>query len=108
TSATAAVTIVGEGSGDTLVGSNAGNVFTLAGSNTGTVSGSAYGSSVSFSQVGNLTAGSGSDTFQFADGGSLTGNIVGGGTDTLDYTAYSTSVLVDLQTGFATGVGGSV
>lgn len=108
TSATAALTIVGGGNGDTLIGSDAGNTFSLAGSDTGTLSGSAYGSSVVFSQIGNLTAGSGGDTFQFADGASLSGNIVGGGSDTLDYSSYSTSVLVDLQTGSATGVGGSV
>ncbi len=44
----------------------------------------------------------------FADGATLSGNITGGGADSLDYTAYSTSVVVDLQTGQATGVGGSV
>jgi hypothetical protein len=108
TSATAALTLIGGGSGDTLGGSNAGNTFTIFGSNAGILSGSAYGSNVAFSQVGNLLAGSGGDTFRFADGASLTGNIVGGGSDTLDYSAYSTSVIVDLQTGFATGVSGSV
>src|SRR5207245_10865463 len=102
------LTIIGGGSGDTLAGSDSGNTFTLVGNDSGTLSGSAYGSSVLFSQVGNLTAGSGGDTFQFADGASLSGNIVGGGSDTLDYSAYSSSVLVDLQTGLATGVGGSV
>jgi hypothetical protein len=102
------VAIVGGGSGDTLVGSNAGNTFTITGNNTGTLSGSAYDSSVLFSQVGNLTAGSGGDTFSFGDGTMLSGNIMGGGDDTLNYSAYRSSVLVDLQTGFATGVGGSV
>jgi hypothetical protein len=108
TSATAALTIVGGGTGDTLVGSNAGNRFAITASDSGTLSGSAYASPVSFSQVGNLTAGSGGDTFQLADGASLSGNIVGGGRDTLDYSAYSSSVLVDLQTGSATGVGGTI
>jgi hypothetical protein len=102
------LTILGDGSNDTLVGSDAGNLFTISGSDTGTLSGSAYASEVFFSQVGNLTAGSGGDTFQFADGASLSGDIVGNGDDTLDYSAYSSSVLVDLQTGSATGVGGSV
>jgi hypothetical protein len=56
----------------------------------------------------NGVSGSGGDTFRFADGASLTGDIVGGGNDTLDYSSYSSSVIVDLQTGMATGVGGSV
>jgi hypothetical protein len=108
TSAATAVKIVGGGSSDTLSGSNAGNTFAITGSNAGTLNGNAYGSGVDFSQVGNLTAGSGGDTFRFADGASLSGSIVGGSSDTLDYTLYRSSVLVDLQTGFATGVGGSV
>jgi hypothetical protein len=108
TSASTVVTIVGGGSGDTLAGSNAGNTFAINGNNAGTLSGSSYGSRVLFSQVGNLSAGSGGDTFSFADAASLTGNLTGGGSDTLDYSAYQTSVLVNLQTGFATGVGGSI
>jgi hypothetical protein len=108
TSATAVLSIVGNGGGDALLGSNAGNLFVLTGSNAGTLSGPSYGSSVLFSQVGNLTAGSGGDTFRFDDGASLSGSLRGGGGDTLDYTAYRSSVLVDLQTGFASGVGGSV
>jgi hypothetical protein len=108
TSGTAAVSIIGNGSGDTLVGSSAGNLFAVTGADTGTLSGSAYGSGVGFSQVGNLTAGAGGDTFQFADGATLSGSLTGGGADTLDFSAYSTSVVVDLQTGFATGVSGTV
>jgi hypothetical protein len=55
-----------------------------------------------------LVGGSGGDTFRFADGASLTGNIAGAGGATLDYSAFTTSVVVNLQTGLATGVGGSV
>jgi hypothetical protein len=108
TSASAAVAINGNGSVDTLVGSNAGNTFVITGGDTGALSGSAYNSAVSFFQVGNLTAGAGGDVFQFADGASLSGSLTGGGADILDYSACSTSVVVDLQTGQATGVGGSV
>jgi hypothetical protein len=107
-SAATVLTLVGAGGSDTLVGSNEGNVFALLGKNAGAILGNAYGSSVQFSQIGNLTAGSGGDTFQFAGGASLSGNIVGGGNAALDYSAYTSSVIVDLQTGFASGVGGSV
>jgi hypothetical protein len=109
TSAATLLSLVGGSSSDTLADSNAGNSFALLGDNTGTLLGSAYGSAVQFSQIGNLTAGSGGDSFQFAPGTSLSGNIVGSGNSTLDYSAYyTTNVIVDLQTGFATGVGGSV
>jgi hypothetical protein len=108
TPGTRTLTIVGGGGNDTLIGSNQGNTFTLSGNDSGTLSGSAYGSSVLFSQFNNLAGGSGGDTFRFADGASLSGSITGGGNATLDYSAYSTSVLVDLQTGIATGVGGTV
>jgi hypothetical protein len=109
TPATTTLTIAGHGRSDTLVGSNAGNTFALTQSNVGVLLGAAYASSVQFSQIGNLTAGSGGDVFQFADRVSLSGNIVGGGNATLDYSDYiSNVVIVDLQTGFASGVGGSV
>jgi hypothetical protein len=108
TSAGAAVTVNGGGGSNTLIGANAGNAWAIAGADTGTLSGAAYPLPVGFHQVGNLTAGSGGDTFQFADGATLSGRLTGGGSDTLDYSAYSTSVLVDLQTGLATGVAGGV
>jgi hypothetical protein len=92
---------------NTLVGPNAPTDFRITGSNAGNLS---RGASASFSNIQNLTGGSGNDNFIFADGAGVGGNVSGGrpGANTLDYTAYSTSVIVDLQTGFATGVGGSV
>jgi sugar lactone lactonase YvrE len=107
TAAATPVTLVGGGSGDTLSGANGGNLFVLTGSNAGTLSGNAYGSSVVFSGVGNLSAGNGDDYFTFTDGAALSGNLAGDA-GTLDYRAYTTSVVVDLQTGFATSVGGLV
>ena len=107
-SATAALNLFGTGAADTLVGSDQGNLFQLTGSDTGTLSGTAYGSSVFFHQLGNLSGGAGSDTFQFADGASVSGALTGCGTATLDYTAFTSSVVVDLPIGSATGVGGLV
>jgi hypothetical protein len=105
TSATAAVSVRGGGGTNGLLGSGAGNLWGITGADTGTLSGPAYATPVTFGGVGVLIAGSGGDTFWFADGATLSGIIAGGGSDTLDYSAYSTSVIVDLQTGFATGVG---
>jgi hypothetical protein len=73
-----------------------------SGGNTFNIHTTAAGAAVS------LVGGAGADTFHFADGASLAGNINGGGAGTLDYSAYTTSVVVNLQTGLATGVGGSV
>jgi hypothetical protein len=108
TSAATGLSIVGGSGSNTLVGSDAGKVFALAGKDAGTLLGPAYGCGVTFSQVGNLTAASGGATIQWTPGASLTGSIAGGGRGTLDYSDYGGSVLVDLQTGFASGVGGSV
>jgi hypothetical protein len=108
TSATAVVTLTGGGGSNTLIGSNAGNSWEVTGADTGVLSGSAYPNPVAFNQVGNLAAGSGGDYFLFDDQATLSGSLAGGGSDTLDYTPYSTSVIVDLRTGFATGVGGLV
>jgi hypothetical protein len=108
TSSTAAVVLNGGGGSNTLKGANSGNFWEVAGADAGTLSGAAYPHAVSFHQVGNLIAGSGGDTFRFDAGATLSGHLIGGGSDTLDYSPYSSSVVVDLQTGFATGVAGGV
>jgi acrosin len=72
-------TINGGGGNDTIVGDNTGRTYTISGPNSGTISGIG-----SFSNIPNLTGGTGNDTFVFANGGSLTGSINGGaGTDTI-------------------------
>ena len=88
---------------DTLVGADSGAIFTIDGSNAGSI-----GTGFSFSKVENLTGGSGNDTFIFSGLGSLDGALLGGsGTDTLDYSAYDkgdgSGVYVDLGSGTATG-----
>jgi hypothetical protein len=108
TSATAAVTLNGGGLFNKLIGANAGNFWEITGADAGTLSGAAYPQPVSFTHVRSLTAGSGGDTFRFNDGATLSGSVTGGGSDTLDYSPYSTSVVVDLQTGSATGVASGV
>jgi Ca2+-binding RTX toxin-like protein len=57
----------------------------------------------------NLTGATGDDTFTFLPGGSVSGTLTGGiGTNTIDYSAYTADVTVNLLTGAATGVGGGV
>jgi hypothetical protein len=67
-----------------------------------------------FSSIQNLIGGGANTTFSFSNGGSLSGSLNGTGgaptgTATLDYsTGWSGLVLVDLQTGQASGVAGGV
>jgi hypothetical protein len=89
-------------SDDTLIGPDAGATWDSTGTNSGTVNGS------TFSSFENLTGGSGADQFVFFHGGSVSGNIDGGGgTNTLDYSNLTTPVTLNLQSDTATGIGGT-
>jgi hypothetical protein len=102
-------TLDGGSSGNNTLDSSAyssAESFTLTGTDAGT------GTPVAaFVDIQNLSgAGAGGSSFQFADGATLDGNLNGGGGATLDYSLYTTSVVVDLQPAVAsaTGVGGSI
>jgi glucose/arabinose dehydrogenase len=102
--------VIGDGRAtNTIVGSDAANTFLITGADAGTISSSVLRRPVIFSSFQNLTGGAGNNTFHFADGARVTGAVAGrGGTNKLDYSAYSSSVIVDLLLGTATGVGGTV
>jgi hypothetical protein len=104
------VNLIGNPSGAvSLYASDLDNTWSITGQNAGTLNIAQSPATVTFSSVQNLAGGAGADTFVFADGAGVDGAIDGGGgTNTLDYSAYSSSVLVDLQTGSATGVGGGI
>jgi hypothetical protein len=88
----------------TLIGPNTLNKWSITGTNAGTLN--AAGAKFSFSSMANLTGGNVADTFFLFDGGSITGTVNGdGGTDSLDYSKYSTAITVNLQTNTTTGVG---
>jgi hypothetical protein len=106
-----AVTFTG-GSGTNTLTSLAGptdsaNVWSVTAPDTGTLD-----TKISFSGVANLIGGTGADSFALGTGmqgqnSSMT--IDGGsGSDTLDYSAYSNSVSVNLSTGTATDLGSEV
>ncbi|ANG63895.1 hypothetical protein A8C75_16365 [Marinobacterium aestuarii] len=64
------------------------------------------GHRVTLSNVDNLVGGQGTNTFSFAAGGSISGNLNGGsGTGILDYSQFDLTVVVDLANA-ATGVPG--
>ncbi len=89
---------------NTLRGPNGPTTWNITVPNGGTVGGAVP---VSFARFGNLNGGAGPDSFIFADGMGVSGPVNGGGKlDTLDYSAYTTPVSVNLQTGAATGTGG--
>ena len=83
----------GGASTDTLVGDNAANTWTITAADAGLVSGVA-----SFSNIENLTGNLNNDNFIFNDPGSLSGIINGAaGADSVDYSAKTGAVLVDLS-----------
>jgi hypothetical protein len=91
---------VGDNVTSTLVGANTTNTWTVTANNAGKVG------SVAFTGFVNLTGGSANDTFRLANGVGVAGTIDGGGgTNTLDDSAYQTGVVINLLLGTATNVG---
>ncbi|MEO6651268.1 MAG: hypothetical protein ABIP17_01255, partial [Ilumatobacteraceae bacterium] len=99
---------------DQLVGPAQTNIWNITGTNTGALNTTNF-----FTNIENLTGGSGNDTFNVGAGGAVTGVIDGGldvdtsgtgaGTppiDTLSFASAATAVLVDLGLATATGVAG--
>ncbi len=96
------VNIVG---GSTLVGPNRDNTWRITGSNQGELSG--FSNDLTFANIENLSGGDANDTFVFSNGASLEGIVDGAPSfDTLDYSAYTIFVNVDLAANTATGTGG--
>jgi hypothetical protein len=99
-----ALTVTGGTGNNTLQGPNTANTWQVTGANAGTLDGT-----VAFTGMESLIGGSAGNTFQFHTGGSLAGTINGGGgTNTLDYSAYQGDILVDLLLNNANLVGQGV
>jgi hypothetical protein len=105
---------------NTIVGNNSGDHFFINGGfdesgtpNAGYIVDILVGSGSNpngngFSNIQNLTGGSGADTFSFLPGGSIDGNINGGnGRDTLDYSQFNFVVTTNLETKTSTSIGGN-
>ncbi|MEJ7637579.1 MAG: hypothetical protein WKF75_06200 [Singulisphaera sp.] len=84
------------------VGPGLGNTFDITGFNSGTLN-----TDLSFSFVENLRGNTAADAFKFGASGVISGTVNGqGGTDTLDYSARTAAVSVNLLNGTATSTGG--
>jgi hypothetical protein len=98
----AGTSVMGTGSGNTLIGANITNTWVLNAPGGGTLN-----LVITFTGIANLTGGPGIDKFQFLAGGSVAGTIDGaGGSNTLDYSLFGGPIAVNLQTSAATGTGG--
>jgi Ca2+-binding RTX toxin-like protein len=93
--------ITGSGGGDTLAATDSTHTWTITGVNAGEIDG------LEFAGFENLLGGAGNDLFEFVEGGLLDGNIVGGGgDDTLDYSGYTSGIVVDLASDVAPALAG--
>ena len=105
-------TLIDASGSDTLnyTGATGNLVFSIGTATLSVTDGTNTLTSTSGNVIERLLGGTGNDTFQFADGATLagggTGTFIdgGAGNNTLDYTAYTSSVLVNLMTKLATGV----
>jgi Ca2+-binding RTX toxin-like protein len=94
-------TVSGGAGSDSIYAPVTVNTWNIVGTNEGIIPGMVH-----FTEMENLFAGSGDDTFYFSDGAGVTGIIDGdGGYNTLNYSAYTTPVTVNLDTSTATGCG---
>jgi uncharacterized repeat protein (TIGR01451 family) len=93
---TGALTVNGQACADTLAASAWTNTWNLTGAGQGNVTGVV----TFYFNFENLTGGAGNDTFVVQPAGSVGGTIDGGGgTDTLDYSAFTTPVHANLGIG---------
>ncbi|MAI32904.1 MAG: hypothetical protein CMM07_14690, partial [Rhodopirellula sp.] len=93
------ISFVGGAGLDTLLGPNLNNDWQIKATNQGTVN-----SDINFESIENLTGGTRSDVFTFADGTSVAGVLAGGGgEDAIDYSDYETAITIDLENQTTTG-----
>jgi len=89
------VNATGGAGSDTFIGPDIANTWNTTGANSGNLT-NADGT-INFTSVENLTGGTGTDNFVFSDTATISGSIDGGaGTDTIDWSAYSTARSVTL------------
>jgi hypothetical protein len=94
--------IDGGGGVNTIQGANSPNTWSITGPNAGALNG------IPFANIQNLVGGNGADTFQFSQGGSVSGTINGGkGVDVLDYSQAPGATFSVAASGSVDGVSGT-
>src|SRR5262249_13058236 len=94
-------TIDGGAGTDIIQAAGIANTWLVNGANAGNLNG------IAFSNIETLTCSTANDVLQVRGSGSIAGTVDGGtGTNTLDYSLYSTGVTVNLTTNVATGTAG--
>lgn len=95
-------TIIGSTSDSSITAPNTNNTWIIDGANTGSIN----DNSLNFFGIGNLQGNEQNDTFIMLPGGSLTNSIFGvGGNNTIDYSAYTNDLFINLQNGVSTNIG---
>ena len=93
----------GSGGSDRLIGPDQANSWLINGINTGTLN-----TGITFQNILNLTGGAANDTFTFNPGATLAGSINGGtGTNTIDLSAITTPISVNMPSSRVTGLSGT-
>jgi uncharacterized delta-60 repeat protein len=93
--------VIGGAASDLIQGPDRNSTWFITATNAGHVAG------CTFRNIENLRGGLGDHTFKFANGKGVSGRVEAGtGYSTLDYSAYTTGVIVNLRIGTATGTGG--
>ncbi|QGQ29689.1 LamG-like jellyroll fold domain-containing protein [Gimesia maris] len=99
--ATGGINFNGGAGSNTIVAPNQDNDWEIDGINTGSL----LSGAVVFSNVENLTGNDAADTFAILDSGQIDGTIAGGvGSDSIDFSAVTAAVTVNLNDGSATGI----
>jgi hypothetical protein len=89
---------------NTLQGPDQSSTWQISGPDSGTLD-----DPLIYTGFNNLTGGAGADTFTIGDKGTVSGTLDGGaGIDTLDYSAFTGTVQVNLPAHSATGIAGQV
>jgi hypothetical protein len=91
----------GSGTDNTITGDNNGDTFYVSGSNLGWIATILSGA---FTEIQNLTGGSGNNTYEFENNGSINDISGGSGTNTLLYAGYVVPATVNLAAKSATGI----
>ncbi|MEY2613635.1 MAG: Bifunctional hemolysin/adenylate cyclase precursor, partial [Planctomycetota bacterium] len=94
----------GGGGSDRVEATAGANTFTLTGNGTGNLN-----TTLAFTTIESVQGGIESDRFVFGASGSLTGQVIGGlGIDTIDQSAKTGTITLNLATGLLTSTGGIV